>query len=1196
MNKTSPLVFERLRTPAWSPVTRLALLLAAGGALWASALPVAAEPAQVPLTSRSAPPPQPNVMVTIDDSGSMLFDFMPEETFKVNGYSVKIAQSVDPFGAGKVYWPLGFYGDPRRVVSYGGYNYTYETGTVTAVKSGETVFQKQFRSPDVNSLYYNPDLYYRPWIDPANMPNDKAKATPSAAKWDPNLAGTFNLTNTISYNGNTVYWCTAYNNCATSYNSVNFYPGLVYRLKSGSVDPNQSGSYTRYDINGQNGDPFSPATKHPNRIDCAGSKCTKAEEQQNFANWFTYYRKRESMFKAAIGRSLADFQDKVRVGWARYHPENTGAIDSTRNVQQIVKPMNAAYLSSVLTNIYNLQSFNGTPTRSVMDATGDFFKKAPSDSESPWLSVPGTSGSGVLECRRSVQLLMTDGYYNDTYSNAGDRDGVAGTNYDGANNPNSYSPTQYIPARPYTDAPASRSDTLADVAMKYFKEDLQTGMANKVPPVDGDIAYWQHLTQFMVGLGVTGTLDSSTPAAKLDTINKIKNGTLNWPDPSPAANSAEKIDDMWHAAVNTGGDFYSVRNVAELSTALSDAIGRAAGAESKEGGVAVAAKSLVAGNLKLVPKYKSSSWVGDLEAFALDEKGNASETPTWIASSKVPAPASRNLVTWSGTAPVMFTWAAMGAANQTLVGSQDLTNYVRGDTTKEGVGNPYRSRGGAKLGDFVNSPPVYVKGLVDLEYDVIDTGYRSFVEAKQARSNAVIFQGGNAGILHAFRGNDGTEVFGYLPQAGLGQLNILAKKDYGTPSNFHRFFVDGPMVETDAKIVTRRSGSASWANLVVGSMGAGGTGFFALHVPTATPTVLDEKTLLWEKSAADDSSIGYIVSEIAVGKIKGGGWKAFVGNGVDSVGGTAALLVVDLATGAIDKKITVGASGANGLMGVTLLKDATTKEAVGAYAGDLQGNLWRFDFEGASPSDWKVGFGDEPLFRAVVDGLAQPITVAPTFVPSSDGPGRIVLFGTGKLLSTSDADSLQRHSFYGVLDPTQEGSSSVNTTSPFDAVSDDRELLEVRTASTEAKTEKGRSYYEITGKAVDWNTQKGWYMDLPFDRQRDIYPTLILFGDYVFIQTMVPAASAADCETSAGTGYNYVLVATDGAPLTVPIFDTNGDGKVDKDDMIAGGFETKADGKDEVICDKETRRCVDESTGDPLTIEFPPKTWRLRDC
>ncbi|MBT9594701.1 MAG: hypothetical protein IV094_01780 [Vitreoscilla sp.] len=1168
-------LISRSRPGATAGLALLALVANAWGA---------SEPAQVPLTSRVAEPPTPNVMLTIDDSGSMLADFMPEGTFKLNGYNVNLAND----------WVGGFPADWRKLCTSGQKNCVagtwptgnYLAGVVTSRKTGASVYEMQYRSPDVNKIYYNPDLLYLPWYKSDGSGDRMPNATLSAAKLDPVISnGTFNLS--INYTlaaGNqiTTNWFTGPGTKKVI--GRDFYPGLVYRLTAGA-NPTATGSYTRYDINATDGS-HAPSLPSVNRTDCMANKvyvkCTLAQEQQNFANWFTYYRMRESLTKAAVSESFVIFKDKLRVGWGRINKNNSDTIDGasfkvveTETNGGPMRPLDGNRLGKVLTGVQKLASWPSTPLRVALDEVGRYFfvddgvhSNVRPAAGSPWLTDPANEASEKLTCRRSVSLLMTDGYYNDSYTAAGDVDGTNGPSYTGTENPGNYSPTEYVAQRPYIDAPNALSNTLADVASRYYVMDMDTTIANKVPPVSGDIAYWQHLTQFMVGLGVYGTLDSSTPEAKSETLKQITAGTKNWPD--PASGSSQKIDDMWHAAVNTGGDFYSVSNVTELTEALKDAFGRAAGNEAKEAGVATASSTLVADNVKYVPKYKSVSWFGDLEAWALDIDGNTPDFPTWRASEKLPAHGSRNLFTWVGSDAIEFTSGKSSVVE--LVGSKELVDYIRGDTSKEGDGQAFRSRRvgvtNQLLGDFVDSPPVVVKGLLDLGYAAFDASYADYLAQKQARTDSAIVLGGNAGMVHAFRGSDGVEVFGYLPQEGLSNLPIIASKDYGTTSNFHRFFVNGPMNETDAKI------DDQWTNLVLGAMGSGGKTFFALRFPTDFGATLDaadlgKSAVLWEKSGKDDGDIGYMFADFAVGKIKGGGWKAFIGNGVYSSNGNSVLLVVDIKTGAIDK-ITVDSSGNTGMMGVSLIKDATTREVLGAYAGDLKGNVWRFDFEGASSADWKVGFSGEPLFVAMnAGGDRLPITVPPVFVlhPTK---GRVVLVGTGRLIDTVDSDSIDKQTFFGVWDNVPVGEFSSQAVSPFYGQANGRDKLQEQKVNlTPLENTAGGIYYSVETTPVNWTSQLGWLMDLPFEGQRVLYPSLVLGLDYVFFSTVVPARDVAQCESSSGKGYNYLLVAADGTQPTSAIFDTDGNGVVDESDQAASGFETKGDGRDAIVNDKD---------------------------
>jgi type IV pilus assembly protein PilY1 len=1114
-------------------------------------------------------------MVTIDDSGSMLADFVPDGQMTLNGWTGSLVNG----------WVAAFPGDWRKICDTGASNCggqpdgwntwrqwawpigQYAAGTVVSAKGGETNFQRRFRSPDVNKIYYNPDLRYQPWWKPDGSAR-MADASPTAARLDPTVnTSTFNLT--IKHTGRT-RWYTAVN--TTADDSRDFHPGLVYRLKADS-DPNVAANFTRYDIN-VDGE-HAPLVKHENRTDCAGTRCTLAEERKNFANWFTYFRMRELLTKAAISESLVAFKDKLRVGWGRINKTSNSNIDG-RNYKVIetaakggpMRQLDGARMNTVLTGVQSLLSWPTTPLRTSLDEVGRYFSRsANSQTGSPWLENPANSNSSKLACRRSVSLLMTDGYYNDDYSAAGDVDGVDGPAYDTlAKNPNGYTPVQYIAERPFIDAPGEFSDTLADVAMKYFVADLDPTIANKVWPVEGDIAFWQHLTQYMVGFGVKGTLDSS-PDKKAETLKKIVDGELNWPDPT--LGNRQKIDDMWHAAVNTGGDFYSVSNVTELTEALVDAFGRAAGNEAKEAGVSALAPFTTADNVKYVPKYKSVSWYGDLEAYELTETGEQ-ETLKWKASDKMPAAADRNLVTWNSatSTAIPFTWSGMAdSANRGLVGSEELTNFIRGDHSQEGDAGLFRDRSGRVLSDFVNSPPVLVGNYLDQGHAAFDSSYSTHLANKRdQRAEPLIVLGGNGGVVHFFRGSDGTEVFGYLPRAGLANLDVIARKDYGTNDNFHRFFVDGPMTEADAKI------DGQWTNMVLGAMGAGGKAFFALRVPTAYGSLdasdFDATTVMWEKSSENDADIGYMFADFATGKLKNGGWKAFIGNGVYSDNGDAVLLVVDLATGAIER-LKLNEASDNGLMGVTVIRDADTNEVVGVYAGDMKGNLWRVDFEGGTPATWKVGFSGQPLFAATGPSDArQPITAPPVFVNHPEG-GRVVLFGTGKLVDETDSESTDVQSYYGVWDPTAVGASSAGDTSPFAGGSADRLLLQQQVINTTPITDDAGTYYKVESSEVEWATEKGWYIDLPWSRQRVVYPSLVLAGEYVYFSTLVPAAPAAQCDVSTGEGYNFLLRAVDGGVLTDPVFDTDGDGDIDADDEVVQGRKALADGRDAVIFDAD---------------------------
>jgi type IV pilus assembly protein PilY1 len=430
----------------------------------------------------------------------------------------------------------------------------------------------------------------------------------------------------------------------------------------------------------------------------------------------------------------------------------------------------------------------------------------------------------------------------------------------------------------------------------------------------------------------------------------------------------------------------------------------------------------------------------------------------------------------------------------------------------------------------------------------------------------VLFEGANDGMLHAFNGDTGVELFGYVPNAVLHNLSVLGQPSYGSPgANFHTDFVDGPQIETDAYIQTKRGKQAgqgaAWANLVVGSYGSGAPGFYALD--TTDLTTFDANTVQWEINASTASfgaDIGYIYSNIAVGvlpasgsvgSLTNGSWKAFVGNGVYSQSGHAALLVVDLATGNIDKEVVLDNGSGNGLMGVQLVYDMN-KQVVAAYAGDLKGNLWRIDFTGASAP--VVGFNGQPLFAA---GASQPIT-APPSVYSNPSGGNMVLFGTGKLIDTADQNSTDPQTFYAIWDQTPSGTSAAGKPSPFGA--NPRSQLQQQVIAPDGTT----GLFNVNATAPNYPTQLGWYMDLaPVNpKQRVIFPATLL-SNYVLINTMSPANPPADqCDEQLGLSAYFLLPILTGVQSTKsPVWDTNGDGVVDSKDAMDAGYSVGFGGK-----------------------------------
>ena len=1176
------------------PMRKNIALVALAGTLFLQAQPIGwtqatpGAPSQTPLITRDGGQPKPNVMLTLDTSWSMIFPYVPEGAFQVNGFTVKFPGFTSPI----------MHPDDTRYATDQG-PAVGDGGAIPADALDTTnVFQRQMRSPDVNQLYYDPRQVYKPWLITKDLVTGAETRYPPAvasqAWFDPdkngpadrfaNLTDQSAATTAISKNvyGADIYWCnqnpgTAGDKLRCATGAKRFNPAIYYRLVSSTADPTVATSYQVYDINSA-----MTFTKHPNRTDCGPAACSQAEELQNYANWFVYYRTRLHVVQAAIPESFLQLSDIIRVGWGTIH-QGVSDIDGANNaiVQSGVRDLSTARKAALVKWIRNFQSDKsvtddtaqpklkgGTPLLTALTGVGEYFRRA--DGGSPWSGDPTASNGGPvapLSCRRSYNMLITDGYYNDT-STVGNEDGTDGVAIAQGNNPSqTYT---YAAARPFSDA---KSGTLADIAMKYWKSDLRPdprGIANNVPygndTPQEDPAFWQHLVQFPIGLGVSGNIPISDLSNQLTLLT---NGTKGWWDGGGTITSTDprRIDDLLHAAVNSRGQYFSAKNAAELTEAMTSALNRTAERPGlKEAGVGAASLLLSANNVKYVPEYTTTSWIGDVKAFALDADGVVAANYTWSAAERRPAAGNRNIVTWNGSSGVSFTWGTIGDTDKALitptlptgtgVTPDDLggylVNYIRGDTTYEDTTlktSLFRKRNG-KLPDFVNSPPVLIKGNVNLHYENMVSGdaqssYAAFAHAKAARP-PVLFIGGNGGMLHAFADYAaagvarGQEVFAYVPKAVLPNLSVLAQKSYGKTDNYHRYYVDGPLVETDAYLGT------GWKNILVGTLGAGGKGIFALNVTDATS--MGPSSILWERSSADDADMGYMFAAPQVGVLANGQWAVFVGNGSHSAEGKAALLVINLSTGTISK-VVVDATGGNGLGGVTLVKNAN-QQVIGAYAGDLKGNVWHFTVT-------DTGTTAASIFTATTRlGVAQPITAAPGVMPHPNG-GYLIVIGTGKLQDTGDNDDTSLQTLYGLWDKPNAASNITRA-----------KLVEQTIGA--ARTATGGTYYALSSNAVDYGSLttdvRGWYIDMTIEAgQRLIYtPTII--RNYVLVGTIVPARTADFCSpANEGKGYNFLMPALTGGQSTVPVLDTDRNGRVTDADLLVSVFESAADGGDTIL-------------------------------
>jgi type IV pilus assembly protein PilY1 len=670
------------------------------------------------------------------------------------------------------------------------------------------------------------------------------------------------------------------------------------------------------------------------------------------------------------------------------------------------------------------------------------------------------------------------------------------------------------------------SDSLADVAMYYYQTDLRTSALgncsgglqlnlttclagttpdncgvceNNVPGSGGDITPSQHMTTFTLGLGVDGTLgyaDNYLSGGSAD-FNAIVQGTKNWPN--PITNSgAERIDDLWHAAVDGRGVYYSARDPDTLVTGISNAL---AGVTARAGSAAAAATSNlepVAGdNYLFVALYRTVFWDGDLQARTIDPvTGAISADPIWTAQPlldlKVGANSdTRTIYTFdSGAANKLkpFLWANLTAsergyfdsvctgaaqlsqcgsltsAEQALAVGENLVGYLRGQNGHEGT--LYRDREHV-LGDMVTSQPVYVKKP---PFEYADSGYVTFRDTTQAGRTPMVYVAANDGMLHAFNADSGQESWAYVPPAIMGNLYRLADKTY---SANHRYYVDGSPTVVDI-CPNAPSGvctGAQWKTILVGGFNAGGRGYYALDITDpAAPKAM------WNFSVADDSDMGYSFGNPIVTKRKDGTWVVVVTSGYNNIlpgSGVGYLYVLNADTGELLEKISSGVGDTatpSGLAKINVWVDLSTDNtAERFYGGDLQGNLFRFELDPGSPPAAPVSTAGTALALAQL-GATQPITTKPelTLIPYGGVDYPAVMFGTGRYLGLTDLSNTDQQTVYAIKDDlSSSGLGAVRTNGVL--------VQQTLTNFTGASGEQLRSTSDNT---VDWSGKSGWYLDL----------------------------------------------------------------------------------------------------------------------
>ena len=509
---------------------------------------------------------------------------------------------------------------------------------------------------------------------------------------------------------------------------------------------------------------------------------------------------------------------------------------------------------------------------------------------------------------------------------------------------------------------------------------------------------------------------------------------------------------------------------------------------------------------------------------------------------------------WSIASPERIVAARFEAVDQARL------KFLLGDRSKEGSEFHRRT---SVLGPIARSEPVYV-GQPDQAWlsNVGGSAYASFMQRISGR-RAMVYAGSNSGALHGFDAVTGEEKLAYYPAAlfstGHGGYHDLSQAGFTHTSKY----VDGVSHVSDVEI------KGQWRTVLVGSLGGGGRGLFALDVTDPGDLSNASKTVLWEFTHKDDPHLGYTHSKPVLVRLTNGKWAAIVGNGQgadasDATAGQAQLFIIyldgpgsngvwDLGRDYLRIATGVGTDQDRNALFAPIAIDAHWSggqpdgKADVVYAGDEYGNLWRFDLHEANASQWSRPTA--PLFRG---DRSRPITALPAVtiapaavtnavgggVSSGSGSGRpsrsvMVFFGTGRFLADANKSGATVNRFYGIYDDGRR-----------DDLTESNLTAQVSVSVPDPNARIYKNDLDV-GYA---SGKRGWLIALPDAGERVIDRALVRNG-LVHFNTIVPGTAMCD---AGGKGWEMVVMLSNGGSAAGAQWDYNQDGSLNLADTRSG--------------------------------------------
>jgi len=724
--------------------------------------------------------------------------------------------------------------------------------------------------------------------------------------------------------------------------------------------------------------------------------------------------------------------------------------------------------------------------------------------------------------------------------------------------------------------------------------------------------------EFDFGTTAAGQLqDPLWYAAKWGGFSKMENVTSPPSNPKiyfekPTADKAnwdiKKLDGTAGADGFPDNYFLAIRP-SELEKALRAAFSAIVSASNTA--PAVASAQIQAGSLKYLASFDGDDGHGELLTFIVKSDGTFDmrlktdgtldrDYYYWAAHTKLTAtaPSGRQIITNDGNSTgYAFTWTALPASVRTTAfGGTDAIaearlNWLRGSRVDEAPsGYRFRKRNSNSImGPVVSSNPTVTSPPNADFFGAAFPGYGAFVTANKNRKS-IVWVGAGDGMLHGFNAaanasEGGTPIMSYVSQLVHSRL-----QDWVQPATAKvQSFVDGTPYSADVLLGSTISDAAhpsydadapaaAWKTYLFASLGRGGKGMFALDI--TNPDNLTEANAAsifkWQFSEADDASgdLGFNLSQIGapsrvseqaapVAKMNNGKFAVLMPNGVSSSNGSAVLYILFVngpysgswQSPANYIKLVADVGPNNGLAQPTWIDVNNDGVADYIYAGDLKGNVWKFDVSSTNHANWKVAYANadgtnkRPLYIAKsVDGtMTLPITTAPEYRFHPLG-GVVISFATGKAIIESDFPdtSGRTHTIFGIWDnPLYSSAAYVANPALLDDATNGlprlRTALAARTFNRISLDDSdptngvvGDGY--ITGDAIDWTTKKGWYITLPATSEMVVSNPVITQG-LLSVVSIAPAVASAEACFKGPVAYVTFIDPISGL-LNKQVFDT----------------------------------------------------------